>query len=448
MFATSRTTITQKATLSMTLAVVVVAGFFSCGSPPSGTGTPSSGTGGASNPSSRGGSGGNANVGTGGMTGGTSPASGGAPGPSAGGTTSGGAGGGTSADVAGVGSGGMAGTVETGGTTGGADTSYDSNGQGGGAGAAGGTMRIYWVDAEGGAATLVVGPGGETLLADAGWGSRDVNRVVAVLEKEVGKKKLDYFVATHYHVDHVAGVAALARAIPIDNFIDHGPSVEGGGDFNTYRSAVMSAMGGAKRISVTPGMKFMLGGVELTIVAAGGKVAQLPTAIPNPACAGTTMRRDTPDEDPQSVGFVARFGKFEFVDLGDLTAGVEHNLVCPMNQIGLVDLFQSSQHGEDESNPVQLVHGFQPQVIVVNNGASKGAKPAVMERFKTSPGLKDLWAVHRKAGQSDAQNADEALIANSTGPDMGHFIRATIKSDGTFEVTNGRTNMSRSYVAR
>jgi competence protein ComEC len=311
------------------------------------------------------------------------------------------------------------------------------------------TFRIFWIDVEGGAATLLISPTGETLLADTGWGgNRDVGRIAAVLEKETGKKKLDYFVATHYHVDHVGGAGNLARAVEIANFIDHGASVEGGGDFNTYRSAVMTAMGGAKRISVSPGMKFMLGPVEITIVTAGAKVASLPGAAANPACGNATARRDTPDEDPQSVGFLARYGKFEFMDLGDLTAGVEHNLVCPMNQVGQIDLFQVSQHGSGESSPPVLVPSLAPQVVVFNNGASKGGDGAVFERWKSAATTKAVWAVHQKPGQSAAQNADEALTANLAGPDMAHHIRASVKADGSFSVTNGRTNMSREYTAQ
>jgi hypothetical protein len=197
--------------------------------------------------------------------------------------------------------------------------------------AAGKPMRIYWIDTEGGAATLVVSPSGETLLADAGWtGTRDSTRIVAVLEKEVGRKQLDYFVATHYHIDHVGGVPALAEAVPIATFIDHGASVEAGNDFTRYQGAI----GNGKRVTAQPGMKVALGGVEITIVVAAGKVVDpLATAAANPACPGP-QKTDVPDEDPQSVGFLARYGAFDFVDLGDLTWAAESRLACPMNRLG------------------------------------------------------------------------------------------------------------------
>ena len=103
--------------------------------------------------------------------------------------------------------------------------------------------------------------------------------------------QLDYFVATHYHSDHVGGIGSLAQAVPIMNFIDHGSSVEGGD--GGYRGAI----GPMKRMSVQPGQKIMLGGVEITIVAAAGKVVDpLPSACGEPA-----LRRGARQDRPAAT---------------------------------------------------------------------------------------------------------------------------------------------------
>jgi beta-lactamase superfamily II metal-dependent hydrolase len=73
-------------------------------------------------------------------------------------------------------------------------------------------LDIYWIDVEGGAATLMVSPSGESLLFDAGWevGDRDAKRIFAVAQ-EAGLRKIDYFILSHFHADHAGGLQALAK---------------------------------------------------------------------------------------------------------------------------------------------------------------------------------------------------------------------------------------------
>src|SRR5258708_19645585 len=88
-------------------------------------------------------------------------------------------------------------------------------------------LQIYMIDVEGGQATLVVSPSGQSLLIDAGWlgfNGRDTNRILAAA-KLAGIKKIDDLVVTHYHRDHVGGVVQLTERIPIGTFIDHCPNV-------------------------------------------------------------------------------------------------------------------------------------------------------------------------------------------------------------------------------
>src|SRR3954447_12180799 len=75
------------------------------------------------------------------------------------------------------------------------------------AGSADKKLDVYWVDVEGGAATLFVTPAGESVLIDTGSaGGRDPQRIQAVAAK-AGLKKLDHVVVTHFHTDHYGGLA-------------------------------------------------------------------------------------------------------------------------------------------------------------------------------------------------------------------------------------------------
>jgi len=96
------------------------------------------------------------------------------------------------------------------------------------------TLDIYFIDVEGGQATLVVTPAGQTLLIDTGFPgqggfnalpgdpqkARDANRILAAA-RAAGVKQIDYLLITHFHADHDGGVPELAQLIPIRTFVDH-----------------------------------------------------------------------------------------------------------------------------------------------------------------------------------------------------------------------------------
>ena len=89
-------------------------------------------------------------------------------------------------------------------------------------------LDIYFIDTEGGAATLIVTPSGEALLADSGNATpddRDAKRIAAAA-KLAGLTKIDAVITSHYHGDHAGGLSALAQLIPIEKYYDHGESVE------------------------------------------------------------------------------------------------------------------------------------------------------------------------------------------------------------------------------
>ena len=86
-----------------------------------------------------------------------------------------------------------------------------------------GSLEVYWIDVEGGAATLVVTPAGETILIDTGLpGDRDPVRINKLIREEVGATKIDHLVITHFDRDHYGGAADLSQLISIGTVYDHG----------------------------------------------------------------------------------------------------------------------------------------------------------------------------------------------------------------------------------
>src|SRR5262249_13991058 len=140
-------------------------------------------------------------------------------------------------------------------------------------------------DTEGGAATLLISPGGESLLIDTGYpdADRDAKRIAAAA-KQAGLQKIDHVLISHFHGDHEGGLNALSKMIPIDHFYDHGDVVDevDRGRLNDYKS-----IAGSKRKIVKPGDEIELkGGVKALIVASEGKFIDKPVngGGPNPLC--------------------------------------------------------------------------------------------------------------------------------------------------------------------
>lgn len=318
------------------------------------------------------------------------------------------------------------------------------------------SLDIYWIDVEGGASTLIVTDAGQSVLMDAGYAGlndRDVDRIEHVIREEAGLDHIDYFLTSHFHGDHVGGLAALADRIDIRGFIDHGDSVDkdtGGGKvlWESYLATV-----GDKRRTVTPGDTLELEGVQLVIVSANGETLSesLPGAgAKNPLCAFYEPKPYDQGENGRSLGYILKVGDFEFVNLGDLTWSFQHKLACPSNVLGEVDLYQVTHHGVRGDVLLQQVWSTRPTVAVMNNGPTKGGVPKVVKYVRNSPGLEDLWQLHRALNNNAEHNAPEQLIANLGETDgcNGHWLRARVESTGSYTLTNSRTGFSKTYQTK
>ncbi|MGA2858664.1 MAG: MBL fold metallo-hydrolase [Candidatus Sulfotelmatobacter sp.] len=314
-------------------------------------------------------------------------------------------------------------------------------------------LQIYFIDVEGGQATLVVSPSGQSLLIDAGWPGyegRDADRIVAAAH-QAGLKQLDYVLITHYHRDHVGGVPQLLDGIKVGTFVDHGPNLEDSEVTRTDYAAYEKAIAGHTNVSVKPGWGLPMKGLEVHVLTSAGD--RIPSPLPeageaNPYCAKEPLAPEDNTENARSIGVLITYGHFRFLDLGDLTKKKELELACPNNLLGTVDLFLVTHHGLDQSNSKALVWALHPRVAVMNNGARKGSSPAAWQIVHDSPGLEDLWQLHYAAESDRDHNVAEENIANMKENCEGKYIKVTAQADGSFTVTNGRTGAQKTYAKK
>lgn len=332
-------------------------------------------------------------------------------------------------------------------------------------------LLVYFIDVEGGQSTLLVTPARETLLVDAGFGgagafesrpgdpakARDPNRIRAAM-RDAGVERIDYLLITHFHRDHMGGVPELAQLVPIGTFIDHGsayppedrvkPDLVDPLDAAAYDDYLPVRARG-RHLQPKPGDRLPLKGVEATVVSADRRTlaAPLPGAgARNAACAPAAMASSYPgDENIRSTGFLLAFGKFRFLDVGDLNAQPLYDLICPGNLIGLVDVYLVPHHGNTGASDPATLAAFQPRAAVVNNAPRKGGRTPTLKMLHGAAGV-DAWQLHvsTEAGEYNAPPERIANLDDSTA----HWFKVRAKADGSFTLTNGRTGATKSYAAR
>ncbi len=315
---------------------------------------------------------------------------------------------------------------------------------------AAGHLLIYSIDVEGGQSTLLVAPSGESLLVDTGWpdnGGRDAERIQQAMQ-DADVKRIDHVLITHYHTDHVGGVPDLVSRVEVGEFLDHGPNREDTPGTRAGYEAYLKAIAGHSRRIVHPGDTIPIDGLNIAVLTADGEhIAAVPgiKPVPNPYCTTERAWPTDPTENARSAGILVTYGKFKFLDLGDLTGQKEVSLVCPRNPIGAVDLYLVTHHGMDLSNSRAIVDAIHPRAAIMNNGAHKAGMPAAWQTVHDSPGLRDLWQLHTAENSDAAHNSPEALIANPKGDGDGHYLKVVASADGSFSVTNSRTGMTKAY---
>ena len=337
-------------------------------------------------------------------------------------------------------------------------------------------LKIVAVDVEGGAATLFVTPEGKSLLIDSGWApgggsARLTSKAqpaatsadkIAAAAHALGLSKIDYFVITHYHADHLGGLKSLLDKIEIDNFIDHGPNTQPDPPDLPVTRAASSTAGlyasylqmilGKNHIVPKTGSTLDVGSIHVQFVSVAANV--LPSALPgagapNPDCAGVpNMERDGGIENHYSVSSLITYGKTRIAAFGDLPWNEEVKLLCPTNKVGPIDLYFVTQHGMDLSSSPPT-RALDPLVSIMANGDLKGGDEAPMKMIASyAHHDQAFWMLHYTA-RYPALNPDLNFIANPDWvPDLNFNLMVTVSPAGLITVTNGRNRFSRTYQAR
>jgi beta-lactamase superfamily II metal-dependent hydrolase len=319
-------------------------------------------------------------------------------------------------------------------------------------------LDLYFIDVEGGAATLIVTPEDESILIDSGYpdnGGRDLNRILHVLRDVAGLDHLDHAGVSHWHLDHYGNHAALASQIEVKHFWDRGIPDSLQEDKNySERIALYRAATQNQSKAVKAGEEFEFDcrplPVHVKVVTASREVIAN-DGPPNPFADRHTPQDEDPSDNAASVSTLWSFGDFRFLTCGDLTWNVEGRLVTPNNPLGQVDLFMVTHHGLPVSNNPALVLAIDPVVAVMCNGPTKGGHTQTQATLREVKSLQALYQLHRNVQLGDAEQTPAELIANSepTVNCSGVWVKASVAPDGrSYTVQIGPEGTAREFRCR
>ncbi len=319
-------------------------------------------------------------------------------------------------------------------------------------------LDIYFIDVEGGAATLIVTPEKESILIDSGYPDnhgRDLDRIIHVAKDVAGLKKIDHAVVSHWHLDHFGNHAALAAKFGVGTYWDRGIPDELAEDpdypnrIAAYRAASQNV---SKALRVGDSMPLKSGKTPLSVrVMTASRDVVTGEGDVNPFADRHKAQPDDPSDNSASLSLLFNFGDFRFLTCGDLTWNTEAKLVTPRNPVGQVDLFMVTHHGLPVSNNPALVLAIDPVVAVMCNGPKKGGAEQTMATLKEVKSLKNWFQLHLNIDLDPSKQAPKEFIANTaqTSDCKGEWIMARVAPDGkSYTVQIGADGKKHEYKTR
>ena len=316
-------------------------------------------------------------------------------------------------------------------------------------------LRFSFVDVEGGAATLIVTPAGESILIDSGNpGDRDAGRIAGAA-RQMGVTEISHYITTHWHSDHVGGIGPLAKLIPVRAIYGHRLPDPLPDDINADLIAAWKAVSSTPTF-LAAGDSISLRGTrgtptpKLRVLAANGLVqGEKEGAPPIITCdKGHEAKPEDLSDNARSLVLHLNYGAFDMLAGGDLTWNIEHKLVCPRRIAPKVDVYLVNHHGLDTSNNPALIEALAPEVAIVNNGPRKGAEPRTMALLIKQLRDVGVFQLHRNV-RPGAVNTETGRIANLDEVCTAQLITMQVEPHGSsFVVSIPARHADREFSAQ
>jgi competence protein ComEC len=291
---------------------------------------------------------------------------------------------------------------------------------------------------------LIIAPGGKSVLIDAG----DAGKGKVVLEalKRNKVEKLDYFIATHPHPDHIGGADELLTGIKVGTVIDNGvdmstptpspaPAKKGAkpvptpaprksraktitGFFDEYKDALQKS--GAQYQKAQAGQKIDLGGGAILTVFA-------PT---EPFFTADQLKAGGNEPNANSIVLRLDYGDFSMLLMGDAEAQSEQRLLNKPELNLKATIIKIAHHGSKYATTHAFLQQVKPEAAIISTGAwNRYGHPAqeLLDRLKSA---------NVKLFRTDLQG--EIMITTKGKADSGKFYEIKPAKETTEDMWLGR----------
>ena len=292
---------------------------------------------------------------------------------------------------------------------------------------------------------LIISPAGKAALIDTG----DTGKGKVVLDalKRYKVERLDYFIATEPHSDHIGGADEVLTAMKVGTVIDNGidlstPAPEAAANpkgkgakakatptppppkkgavtafFDRYQAAVKQS--GAQYEKAQPGKKYDLGGGAILTVIAPSE----------PFFTKEQMKAGGHEINANSIVLRLDYGDFSMLFMGDAEAQTEQRLLGKDVELK-ANVVKVAHHGSKYATSEEFVKRVKLEAAIISDGAwNRYGHPAqvVLDRLK---------AANVKVYRTDLQG--EITITTKGKLDSVHFYEIKPAKETKEDIWAGR----------
>ena len=189
--------------------------------------------------------------------------------------------------------------------------------------------------------------GGKAVLIDSG--DIDAYDKVAAYLNALDIKKIDYFILTHAHSDHIGSAAKIIQNFEITNIIMPRYTEQNMPDTNIYTNLLQSiSESGARTYAATPGDRYDLNGFCFSVLAPNADYEEL---------------------NNSSVVIKATYGKNSFLFMGDAEKKSEKDILNAGFDVS-ANVIKLGHHGSKTSSSEGFLKSVNPTLAIISCGVN------------------------------------------------------------------------------